>query len=395
MFVIRQVATEDVTTLLKLARMVHFINLPPDRDIIASKVVRSRKSFGRQATEPRERNFMFVLEDLDTGNVIGTSAIISCVSWPGHPHVYLDVTRREFWSDDLQQGATQVVLTLGEDVSGPSEMGGLILAPGYRGHAEKLGGFLSMVRFHYMGLHKRQFSKRVIAEMMGAITPDSHNLFWDYLGRRFINLSYKEADLFCQHSKEFMTALFPREPFYASLLPAEARNLIGRESDETRPARRMLERQGFEYKGHIDPFDGGPYLEVARDKIPLVTATQKCSLTGELTGTGKSVGIVSHESDIGFRAVRTTFTHRGDGIRIPAAAMDAIHAVKGSKLGVTALPNRSGTKSGTKSGTAAGTIAKPASKSKTASKSSTPSKSKPASKSKTGSKSGSRSKSTK
>jgi arginine N-succinyltransferase len=120
MFVIRQVATEDVTTLLKLARMVHFINLPPDRDIIASKVVRSRRSFGRETTEPRERNFMFVLEDLDTGNVIGTSAIISCVSWPGHPHVYLDVTRREFWSDDLQQGATQVMLTLGEDVSGPS-----------------------------------------------------------------------------------------------------------------------------------------------------------------------------------------------------------------------------------------------------------------------------------
>ena len=30
MFVIRQVATEDVTTLLKLARMVHFINLPPN-----------------------------------------------------------------------------------------------------------------------------------------------------------------------------------------------------------------------------------------------------------------------------------------------------------------------------------------------------------------------------
>ena len=394
MFVIRQVATEDVTTLLKLARMVHFINLPPDRDIIASKVVCSRKSFGRQATEPRERNFMFVLEDLDTGNVIGTSAIISCVSWPGHPHVYLDVTRREFWSDDLQQGATQVVLTLGEDVSGPSEMGGLILAPGYRGHAEKLGGFLSMVRFHYMGLHKRQFNKRVIAEMMGAITPDSHNLFWDYLGRRFINLSYKEADLFCQHSKEFMTALFPREPFYASLLPAEARNLIGRESDETRPARRMLERQGFEYKGHIDPFDGGPYLEVARDKIPLVTATQKCSLTGELTGTGKSVGIVSHESDVGFRAVRTTFTHRGDGVRIPAAAMDAIHAIKGSKLGVTPLPDRSGRKTESTAGT---TAPKTASKSKTGAKSKSGSKSKTGSKtgSKSGSKSSSRSKSTK
>ena len=170
MFVIRQVATEDVTTLLKLAKMVHFINLPPDRDIIAAKVVRSRHSFGKQARDPRERNFMFVLEDLGTGNVIGTSAILPCVSWPGHPHVYLEVSRKEFWSDDLQQGNTQVMLTLGEDVSGPSEMGGLILAPGYRGHAERLGGFLSMVRFHFMGLHRRQFNKRVIAPIISAIT---------------------------------------------------------------------------------------------------------------------------------------------------------------------------------------------------------------------------------
>ena len=338
MFVIRQVATEDVTTLLKLAKMVHFINLPPDRDIIAAKVVRSRHSFGKQARDPRERNFMFVLEDLGTGNVIGTSAILSCISWPGHPHVYLEVSRKEFWSDDLQQGNTQVMLTLGEDVSGPSEMGGLILAPGYRGHAERLGGFLSMVRFHFMGLHRRQFNKRVIAEMMGAITPDSHNLLWDYLGRRFINLSYKEADLFCQHSKEFMTALFPREPIYASLLPPEARNLIARESDETGPARRMLERQGFEYKGHIDPFDGGPYLEAVRDRIPLVESTGRFNLTGPLSGTGTSTGIVSCEGDQGFRSVQTSFTVRGDGVRISADAIEAIGATRGSALGVTALP---------------------------------------------------------
>jgi arginine N-succinyltransferase len=346
MFVIRQVVAEDVTTLLKLAKMVHFINLPPDRDIIASKVERSRRSFEKQARDPRERNFMFVLEDLETGNVIGTSAVLSCISWPGHPHVYLEVTRKEFWSDDLQQGNTQVMLTLGEDISGPTEMGGLILAPGYRGHAERLGGFLSMVRFHFMGLHRRQFNKRVIAEMMGAITPDSHNLLWDYLGRRFINLSYKEADLFCQQSKEFMTALFPREPIYASLLPPEARNLIARESDETGPARRMLERQGFEYKGHIDPFDGGPYLEAVRDEIPLVAATKQCDLTGPLTGAGKSMGIVSCEGEQGFRSVQTPFTMRGEGLRISAEAMEAIGATRGSAVGVTELPKKASSKSG-------------------------------------------------
>lgn len=334
MFVIRQVATEDVTTLLKLARMVHFINLPPDRDIIASKVVRSRRSFGRQATDPRERNFMFVLEDLDTGNVIGTSAIISCVSWPGHPHVYLDVTRREFWSDDLQQGATQVMLTLGEDVSGPTEMGGLILAPGYRGHAEKLGGFLSMIRFHYMGLHKRQFNKRVIAEMMGAITPESHNLFWDYLGRRFINLSYKEADLFCQHSKEFITSLFPRGEIYASLLPPEARNLIGKVGDETRPAKKMLEEQGFRFEDHVDPFDGGPYITAKRDEIPIVQATR--TMTLEIAeGEHAETAFLSCDGDLGYRAIRGSCRLEGDRVMLSAAHAETIGAEPGMSIGVT------------------------------------------------------------
>ena len=45
MFVIRQAMPDDVPTLLKLARMVHFINLPADQDIIAAKVARSRRSF--------------------------------------------------------------------------------------------------------------------------------------------------------------------------------------------------------------------------------------------------------------------------------------------------------------------------------------------------------------
>ena len=85
-----------------------------------------------------------------------------------------------------------------------------------------------MIRFHFMGLRPHRFSERVIAEMMGRISPDNRNLLWDYLGRRFINLSYKEADLFCQHSKEFMTSLFPPGEIYASLLPAEARNLIAK-----------------------------------------------------------------------------------------------------------------------------------------------------------------------
>ena len=97
------------------------------------------------------------------------------------------------------------------------------------------------MRFHYVGLHQDQFSDHMIAEMMGPLTPDGRSLFWEALGRKFINLSYAEADRFCQTSREFMLSLLPREEIYLSLLPPEARQVVGEVGADTRPARRMLE----------------------------------------------------------------------------------------------------------------------------------------------------------
>ena len=95
MFIIRQAMPDDGATLLKLAKMVHFINLPADLDIINAKVARSRRSFAGQVADERERQFMFVLEDTETGGVIGTSGLICKMGWPGWPHIYLQVRRRD------------------------------------------------------------------------------------------------------------------------------------------------------------------------------------------------------------------------------------------------------------------------------------------------------------
>ena len=343
MFVIRQARIEDVPSVLKLARLVHSFNLPADRDSITAKVQRSRNSFRNRLEDPRDRMYMFVLEDVETGNIIGTSMIIGCVSRPGQPHVYLEVKKESLWSDDLQQGQTHKVLTLGTDETGPSELGGLILAPSYRGHKERLGGFLSNVRFHFMGLHKKKFDRRVIAEVMGALTPDSRNILWDYLGGRFINLSYLEADVFCQHSKEFITSLFPRTPIYASLLPPEARNLIGRVGDEARPALSVLERQGFEHHGHIDPFDGGPYLEARLDRIPLVKATSRVPIVATGRVSPSRVGILSIEGGSlpdgpgAFRAIQAPYAEVDGGIQVARKTLQALDVEMGTKVGLTPI----------------------------------------------------------
>ena len=305
MYLIRRAKLSDTSTLHKLAKMVHFINLPPDKDIIQAKIVHSRNTFmkigggdykpepevvpvpvldkvksdaslsGLGATTNEADLFMFVLEDTEDEKPLGSSQVLAKMGGPENPNVSLKLSQRSFFSKSLQTGTSHTVAELYLDYSEPTEIGGLILQPSYRGHKRRLGWFLSMVRFHMMGLHRGLFSDSVLAEMMAPITADGDNLLWDYLGRRFVPLSYDEADRFCQYSREFITSLLPKEPIYLSLLPPAARAVVGEVNGETRSARRMLERLGFEYEGFVDPFDGGPHLRAKTDAIPPVAMTQR------------------------------------------------------------------------------------------------------------------------
>ncbi|MEO1583090.1 MAG: arginine N-succinyltransferase [Planctomycetota bacterium] len=369
MFRIRRAKLDDAPTLLKLAKMVHFINLPPDKDIVQAKIVHSRNSFlkvcgsrrkpkpdavpatvsaapssngklaGFGASTNESDLFMYVLEDTESGAVLGTSQVISRMGGPGNPQVSFRLSERDFFSTALQTGTKHMVAELHLDESGPTEIGGLILQPSYRGHPKKLGRFLSLVRFHMMGLHPRRFADRVLAEMMAPISSDGQNLVWDYLGRRFIPLSYEEADRFCQYSREFITSLLPREPIYLSLLPPNVRAGIGEVGEDTKPARRMLERLGFEFRGFVDPFDAGPYLDCITKDIAPVRDTTRMTLGRPVAESRcKMPCIVSTlDSDGEFRAVDELALIRGETISLTADATRILGADLGAVVGVTPL----------------------------------------------------------
>lgn len=369
MFIIRRAKIEDMGTLLKLAKMVHFINLPADKDIISGKILQSRSCFAKvaaaqahpnQPVEMREPTpaskaesngmlglgssksdlFMFTLEDAESGSVLGTSQILARMGGAGNPNVSFKLTTREFFSKSLQVGMKHTIAKLYLDESGPTEIGGLILQPSMRGHKQKLGRFISLVRFHFMGLHRRFFSDRVLAEMMAPLTSDGQNLLWEYLGRRFINLSYIEADRFCQTSREFMTALLPHEEVYLTVLPPEARAVVGQVGPETAPARRMLEKLGFKYRDFIDPFDGGPHLDVNTDDIPIVKQTRRVKFDDVASASScKEKGYISVlDADGEFRAAETDYAEAsGDAIRLPKATIDALKVEPGVMLGLTPM----------------------------------------------------------
>src|SRR5258708_39928858 len=95
--------------------MVHFINLPADREIISQKIMRSREGFlkiagaketpGHRAADngnaqgmPAITNstdfFMFVLEDTQTGPTLGASQGSARMGAKGTPNCSLQLERR-------------------------------------------------------------------------------------------------------------------------------------------------------------------------------------------------------------------------------------------------------------------------------------------------------------
>lgn len=362
MFLIRQAKPQDVPTLLKLARMVYFLNLPPEERLLATKVAQSQASFKRLSgvVEPNSNGsrrhastgtdglssldeegdfFLFSMEEVSSGGVIGTSQLRAHQGGLGNPNWSLRIGEKRFHSASLGFGTSHTVVQLHADESGPTEIGGIILQPSHRGHPVRPGRLLSFVRFHLIGLHRHLFAERILAEMMGPVTSEGESAFWDAFGRKFIPVKFPEADRFCQHNRRFISELLPKEEIYLTLMPLEILNSVGVVSRETIPARRMLENMGFRYRGYVDPFDGGPHLDALTDDLPIIRATRTATAGRTIAAESCShSGIVSTLDDMGeFRAIETRFELTPKNIRLPAESAEILGITSGMSVGVTPM----------------------------------------------------------
>jgi arginine N-succinyltransferase len=269
MFRIRQSYREDVDQVLAVAEHLDTVNLPANRTHIEAILDRAEKSFA--GTLPVvEREFVFVLEDLEKQKIIGTSIIYAQHGTKRAPHIFFRVERDERYSYTLDKYFVHQTLRIGYNYDGPTEIGGLILLPEYRRSNESLGKALSFVRFLYMRIHRDMFRDQVLSELLPPLEPDGTSTLWEHLGRSFTGLTYQEADLLSKDNKEFINALFPDDPIHTELLPDVVRRNIGEVGPETKGVEKMLTRIGFRYANQIDPFDGGPHFTARTDDISIV-----------------------------------------------------------------------------------------------------------------------------
>lgn len=316
MFILRSVRTEDLKDLYKLSQMMVFINLPADEDMISNKIKSSIKSFNNPSAELFKNYYIFVLEDKSTNEILGVSMIHAQHGTEDEPHFYLSVGQESKFSNTINTGFVHGTLKLGLDYNGPTEIGGLILNPDFRGHKEKLGKQLSFVRFLYMARNQDRFKPMVHSELMPPFDKNGNSPLWEAIGRKFLNMNYVEADILSRSNKEFILSLFPSENIYQTLLPMEAREAIGKVGKETEPVKKMLESIGFKYTFEVDPFDGGPHyrcplkeIKPIKEKITGVLITNKSYDPKE----ARDVIISLEHPEYDFFALRTQLQVHGDG----------------------------------------------------------------------------------
>lgn len=338
MRLLRDANPSDLAGLKRLAAELDTLNLPNDEGALARILEISTASFQGKIQDPFEREYLFVLEDLETKELLGSSMILAQHGTREAPHVFFEVSKRQTYSSTLDRHFEHTILSLAYDYEGPTELGGLVVAPEARGKG-KPGKQLSYVRFLFIGMYRSWFRDRLIAELLPPLLPDGRSLLWEALGKKFTGLTYTEADKLSRSNKEFIKELFPQSDIWATLFPSDVQAVIGQVGPNTLGVKKMLERVGFEYVDSIDPFDGGPHFEAETDEVTLIAELRKGRVAEAPPGEGAEellVGVHRDEGHNRFRAVRTLASFEGDQIRLAEDVRRALGVVAGDP--VAAIP---------------------------------------------------------
>ena len=313
MLVARPAKADDLDMFIALARKAGpgFTSLAVGDDVLERRLVKSVKSFASGTEISPEHYYLLVLEDTNTGTLVGMSAVKPQIGIKD-PFFNFRILKVAQQSAVTNRRYDMDVLILVNEYAGATEVGTLFLDSSMRGTGA--GRLISQARYMLMATEPERFSETIISELRGAVDDTGHSPFWEAIGRKFFLMDFSEADGFsAEHDNQFILDLMPKYPIYAALLPEEAQEAMGKTHPAGVGARRYLEAEGFRHNGVIDIFDGGPSVSAPRDEIRtvresrLVTVSEKTESDGEIL-----TAMIANKTIDDFRCVLDTLSFRGD-----------------------------------------------------------------------------------
>jgi arginine N-succinyltransferase len=270
MQIIRPIRFDDFSALQQISiESGHgFTSLPQCDDQLSAKIKSVEDTVNNAQPLNHNGSYLFVLEDTDSKEIWGTTGIEAAVGITS-PLYHYRLSKIKQRSKSLGVNRTVSTLNLCNDYHGTTEICTLFLRQAYR--KGTAGRLLSKIRFLFMAQHPERFSPKIIAEMRGVSDEQGNSPFWHWLQEHFFDIEFSEAvHLVGIGDKQFIAELMPKYPIYVSLLSQAAQSVIGTAHNNTVPALRLLQQEGFTHKGYVDLFDAGPTVEAQLSEISSV-----------------------------------------------------------------------------------------------------------------------------
>ncbi|MFT5211351.1 MAG: arginine N-succinyltransferase [Flavobacterium sp.] len=330
MLIIRPIGHDDLDGLYRLAKIAGsgFTSLPVDKAALAKKINSAQESF-LSDEKSRDDYFLLVMEDLESGEIVGTSAAYARTGSREAFYAYrmMSVTH---YSHSLSKETRSSLLHLTNDYTDCSEVGTLFLDPAYRGN----GHWLSKCRYMLMAQQLHRFAPDVIAELRGWMDENNESPVWNAIGAHFFEMTFDEADrLSGTGSNQFITELMPKYPIYTNLLAKDARQALGKPNDAGVRAMELLLEEGFEYEGLVDIFDGGPMVRGRIRELESVRSAKKgeAEVDSNLMSDQKRF-MIANQSLQDFRLVFQPASCTENKIKISDETMAALKVTSGDEI---------------------------------------------------------------
>lgn len=298
-FLIRPIAFDDLDDFHRLARISGdgFTSLQDDRAYLEDAVALSLRSFSNPG-DPAPKNFLLALEDIQSGDVVGCSAVKTGVG-----------IKRAFWNYVLHDAEKRPVLQRdtarflipSDTFIGASEVGTLFLSPEHR--KSGVGRHLATVRYLLIANAVQVFSEPIVAELRGAQDGDGQSPFFDAVHRARLPWPFRDCDQKIATGDDAATSMINvGEPVDIAALPETARSAIGAPHEAGAAAYHLLLREGFSNSGVVNFLDGGPIVAARHEDLPVLRKPPKPFVVGDVEGNAVT-GLIANTSVSDFRAV--------------------------------------------------------------------------------------------
>ena len=338
MLVMRPAQMADLAEVQRLAAdsPVGVTSLPDDAERLSDKIAASEASFSAEVSFNGEESYFFVLEDSETGRLVGCSAIVASA---GYSEPFYSFRNETFVhnSRELKIHNKIHVLSLCHDLTGNSLLTSFYIErPLVNTEYAELN---SRARLLFVAAHPERFADAMVVEIVGYSDDSGDSPFWDSVGRNFFDMSYSDAErLSGLKSRTFLAELMPHYPIYVPLLPDEAQEAMGQVHPRAQITFDILMREGFETDNYIDIFDGGPTLHARTSGIRSIAQSRMVPVRfGEPSNGGRPY-LVSNGLLQDFRAVVAELDWvPGKPVTLSLEAAEALGVGEGASVRLVAV----------------------------------------------------------